>query len=147
MAIQGMVHGGQQGVSGSTIQLYTVGATGNGSAATPMLTQLVTTDANGSFGISHDYTCGQNSIGSSVTSSNQVYLVASGGNPGQAAGTNNTALVMVAALGSCSNLASTKFISVNELTTVAAAWALRAGPTSHARLTHAFAGDPKGSPS
>ena len=29
---------------------------------------------------------------------------------------------------------------------VAAVWALRAGPTSNARLTHALAGDPKGSP-
>ena len=134
MSIQGMVHGGQQGVSGATIQLYTVGATGNGSAATPMLTQLVTTGATGSFGITSDYTCGQNSSGSPVTSSNQVYLVASGGNPGQVAGTNNSALVMVAALGPCSKLASTPFIYVNELTTVAAAWALAPFTTSSTHI-------------
>jgi hypothetical protein len=43
----GSVHGGQQAVSGSTIQLYAVGTTGDGSAATPLLTQAVTTDASG----------------------------------------------------------------------------------------------------
>lgn len=134
MSLQGMVHGGQQGVSGATIQLYTVGSAGNGSAAAPMLTQPVITDANGSFSITRDYTCGQNSSGSTVSSSNQVYLVASGGNPGQAAGTNNAALVMVAALGSCSKLSSTTYIFVNELTTVAAAWALAPFTTSAANI-------------
>jgi hypothetical protein len=47
----GSVHGGQQAVSGSTIQLYAVGTTGDGSAATPLLTQAVTTDASGDFNI------------------------------------------------------------------------------------------------
>ena len=133
MSLQGMVHGGQQGVSGSTIQLYTVGSTGNGSAATPMLTQTVTTDANGLFNITNAYTCGQNSSGSAITSSNQVYVVASGGNPGLSSGSNNPALVMVAALGSCSNLSAATAVVVNEITTVAAAWALAPFTTS---VTH-----------
>jgi hypothetical protein len=33
----GLVHGGQQPVIGATIQLYAVGTTGYGSAATPLL--------------------------------------------------------------------------------------------------------------
>ena len=135
LALQGMVHGGQQGVAGSSIQLYTVGNTGNGAAATPMLTTAVTTDAGGNFSISGDYTCGKNSSGSTITSSNQVYLVATGGNPGQAAGTNNAALVMVSALGPCSNLASNPFTFVNEITTVAAAWALAPFATSAANIS------------
>jgi hypothetical protein len=130
MSLQGMVHGGQQGVSGASIQLYTVGSTGNGSAATPMLTQAVTTDANGLFNITKAYSCGQNSSGSAFTSSNQVYVVASGGNPGLSTGGNNPALVMVAPLGSCSNLSATTTIFVNEVTTVAAAWALAPFTTS-----------------
>ena len=130
MSLQGIVHGGQQGVSGASIQLYTVGNTGNGSAATPMLTQAVTTDATGSFNITKAYTCGQNSSGSAFTSSNQVYVVASGGNPGLSSGSNNSALVMVAPLGSCSNLSATTAVVINELTTVAAAWALAPFTTS-----------------
>jgi hypothetical protein len=140
--MSGQVEGGQQGVSGSTIQLYTVGATGNGSAATPMLTEAVTTDAGGSFSISNAYTCGDSGA------SNQVYIVATGGNPGQTSGTDNKALVMVAALGPCSNLSTTPNIFINELTTVAAAWALApftasagsigASPSNAAGIENAF---------
>jgi hypothetical protein len=51
-----------------------------------------------------------------------VYVAASGGNPGLTAGTNNTASVLIAALGPCGSL-PTSFI-VNEVTTVAAIWPL-----------------------
>jgi hypothetical protein len=54
---RGNVHGGQQAVSGSTVQLYAVGTTGDGSPATPLLTQSVTTDASGDFNITNDYSC------------------------------------------------------------------------------------------
>jgi hypothetical protein len=43
LQISGAVHGGQQPVTGSTIQLYAVGTTGDGSAATPLLSGLFTT--------------------------------------------------------------------------------------------------------
>jgi hypothetical protein len=128
MSLQGVVHGGQQGVSGAVIQLYTVGTGGNGTAATAMLADTVTTGTGGNFSITRDYTCGENSGGSKITSSNQVYLVATGGDPG--VGTNNPALVMVAALGPCSSLSSASSVFVNEVTTVAAAWALAPFATS-----------------
>jgi len=114
LAIQGQVLGGQQGVYLSTIQLYQVGNTGNGSAASPMISKLVQTDAYGSFGITGDYTC--------PSSTTQVYIVATGGQA--IPGTNNPALVMMDALGNCGNLTSTSFITINEVTTMAAAWAL-----------------------
>jgi hypothetical protein len=146
LSLQGQVHGGQQGVAGSTVQLYTVGSGGNGTAATVMLTQAVTTDSGGNFGITGDYTCGENSSGSPITSSNQVYLVATGGDPG--VGKNNPALTMVAALGPCGNLSASTYVFVNELTTVAAAWALApfatsagniaASGTNSAGITNAF---------
>jgi len=128
LQLRGQVHGGQQGVSGSSLQLYTVGTGGNGTAAIPMLTQAVFTDAGGSFSITGDYTCGDNSSSKPVTSSNQVYLVATGGDPG--VGKNNPALTMVAALGPCGALTDTTFVFVNEMTTVAAAWALAPFATS-----------------
>jgi hypothetical protein len=116
--IQGAVHGGQQPVSGSTIQLYAVTTEGYNAPATAMLTVPVTTGANGTFSITGDYNC---------SGVDQVYIVATGGNPGLAGNTNNGALALMAALGSCSSLlanASTTFINVNEVTTVAGAWSL-----------------------
>jgi streptogramin lyase len=77
----------------------------------------VSTDPNGNFRITGDYTC--------PTSTTQVYLVASGGNPGlQPPNINNPALLLMAALGNCGNLAGTTNIVIDEVTTAASAWAL-----------------------
>ena len=131
VVFQGQVLSGQLPVAGATIQLYTVGSTGNGSAATPMLTQTVITDGIGMFNLAGFYTCGQNSSGSTIAgTSNQVYLVATGGSTSLTSTSGNGALVMVTAVGSCSNLASTPFFTINEITTAAAAWALTPFTTS-----------------
>lgn len=116
LALKGNARGGQQPVVGSSIQLYAAGKTGNGSPATPILTTTILSESDGSFNITGDYTCAQ--------PDDQVYLAANGGNPGLRAGLNNPALLMVAALGRCGDLSSTNYINVNEITTVAAAWAL-----------------------
>jgi hypothetical protein len=118
----GLVHGGQQPVTGATIQLYAVGTTGDGSASTPLLSPTPVTDAQGAFNISGTYTC--------PSPSSLVYIVASGGNPGLAPGTNNAALSLMAALGPCSNLSPSTFILINELTTVAEVYALAPYMTS-----------------
>ena len=114
--LRGIVHGGQQPVSGASIQLYAAGTTGYGSAATGLLTTPVTSGAGGNFTITGLYNC--------PSASTQVYLVATGGNPGLAAGTNNADLAMMTALGSCGNLSASTFVSINELTTVASVYAL-----------------------
>jgi hypothetical protein len=125
LAITGMVHGGQQPVAGATIQLYTAGNTGVASAAIPMLTTAVTSRGDGSFSISGAFTCGLSSAGTPITTGgDQVYIVATGGNPGLTPSADNKALAMMTALGSCESLASLSYIEINELTTVAAAWAL-----------------------
>jgi hypothetical protein len=115
--ITGLVRGGQQPVSGAVIQLYEVGSTGYTSGmAKPILTSAVTTTSNGSFNLAGLYSC---------DSGSQVYITASGGNPGSSG--NNPNLALMAALGSCSQLvanAATTFININEVTTVAAAYAL-----------------------
>ena len=118
LAITGNVHGGLQPVSGATVELFAVGTGGNGSAATNILSQPVMTDAHGSFGLTGDYTC--------ASPTEQVYLVARGGNPGFAGNVNNTALVMLDALGSCVGLISNPnaYVYVNEVSTVAAVYAL-----------------------
>lgn len=115
-SIAGLVHGGQQPVSGSTIQLYEVGTTGYTSGlAKPILKSPVTTSASGAFSITGLYAC---------DSGSQVYITASGGNPGSG---NNPNLTLMAALGSCSQLlanAATTFLNIDEVTTVAGAYAL-----------------------
>jgi hypothetical protein len=116
----GQVIGGRQPVANSSIQLYTVGTTGDGTNATPLLTKPVTTDANGNFSISGLYSC---------TNATEVYLTAIGGDPGP--GVTNPNLAMMTALGSCTSLSPTTPIVVNELTTVAAVNALTPYMTSY----------------
>lgn len=137
------MHGGQQPVTGGLIQLYAVGSTGDGSAATPLIGATVTTsdgsgngangNANagnnfnslpaGSFTITGDYTC--------PSAGTEVYLVGTGGNAG--AGTNNN-LALMAALGLCGNLSSSTFIFLDELTTVASITALANYATSYSAI-------------
>jgi hypothetical protein len=121
--MQGRVFGGDQPIAGAVIQLYAAGKTGNGSAATALISSTVTTGAGGSFSITNDYNCPN-------PSNTPVYLTATGGNPGLPGSVNNTAIALVAALGPCNNLTSSTFILINEATTAAAAWALAPFSTS-----------------
>ena len=109
--LHGRVRGGQQPVTGSTIQLYTVGTTGDGSSATPLLNPAPKTDSNGNFNITGTYTC--------PSTSSLVYILATGGNPGLTPSINNQAISLMAALGPCGNLSASTFIHINEVTTVA----------------------------
>ena len=120
----GSVYGGQQPISGATIQLYAVGTTGLKSASTPLIASPPVSKADGTFNITGDYSC---------ANATDVYLVATGGDPGSGP---NSAISQVVALGPCATLlanAATTFINMNELTTVAAAYAL--GPFA-ADYTH-----------
>ncbi len=118
-SLNGRVHGGQQPVSNAKVYLYAAGTGGLGTASRSMLNGAgyVTTGRDGSFSITGDYTCQPGDL---------VYLLALGGNPGLASGTNNSWIALEAALGPCAALTPSTFISVNEVTTVAAAYALHA---------------------
>jgi hypothetical protein len=111
--IQGRVHGGQQPVSGSTIQLWAVADSGDPASSTPLLTQSVTTDATGSFTLTGLYTC--------PSPSTLVYISATGGNPGLGGSINNPAIAEYAALGLCTNLSTVTAIDISEITSVALA--------------------------
>src|SRR5258707_1590171 len=102
-SLSGSVHAGQIAVSGASVQLYAAGSSGYGSPASSLLSTSVKTDASGKFTL--DYTC--------PSFSALVYLVATGGNPGLSAGTNNAALAMMTALGSCGSLSSLVTASIN----------------------------------
>lgn len=120
--LRGRVHGGQQPVSGASIQLFAAGAAAYGAGAVSLLAAPVHTDANGGFSLGGDYTCS--------SPASQLYLLASGGNPGLAPGTDNHSLAMIAALGPCKFIGSqylldpSTFINIDEVTTVASVYAL-----------------------
>jgi hypothetical protein len=113
--LSGRLQGGQQPVSGASIQLYAAGTSGYGAASTPLLTQTVTTDINGNFNITGDYPC---------TGNPEVYIVATGGIPQPQTGMVNNNLALMTALGPCSSLTANTSIAINERSTVAAVWAL-----------------------
>jgi hypothetical protein len=127
LSLSGSVHGGQQPIAGSHIYLLSAATTGYGQPSVSLLDPLitgksdsvgayVTTTGDGSFSITGDYTC---------VPGTQAYLYALGGNPG--AGTNPSA-GLLAALGDCpvagTYLGTTSFIVVNEVSTIAAAYAI-----------------------
>lgn len=118
LGLTGAVHGGQNPILGSTIQLYEVGTTGYSSLAKPLITSTtVTTNSGGGFSITGDYSC---------TTGTYLYITAAGGSPQLSANptTNNNNITLGAALGLCDNLSASTFIIINEETTVALAYAL-----------------------
>lgn len=127
----GSLHGGQQPVQGAHVYLYAANPSGGyGSASTSLLTvggpgattdgngnAYVTSDAGGNFYYGGTTTC---------TSGTYVYLLAVGGNPTGTVGPNNTAIGMSAALGDCAGINASTFTDMNEVSTVAMAYALNA---------------------
>ena len=109
--IAGSVHGGQQPVSGSTVQVYLVtsGAL-KGLSAAPAGASA-TTDAGGNFAITTSYSCPNGSY---------AYIVATGGNSG--GGGANSATALMAGLGPCP--VTSAVVNIDEVTTVASVYAL-----------------------
>jgi len=113
--LKGKVIGGQQPVTGGTIQLYAAGSSGYGTGAAPLLAPALTTDLNGNFSIPNGYY-------SCPAGNPETYIVATGGDPG--IGANNPAIALMAALGPCSGLSSSTYVDINEVTTVGSVWPL-----------------------
>jgi hypothetical protein len=109
-SLSGNVMGGQQPLAGASIQIYAAGTSGNGSAATALLSKPVTAGADGSFTVNDSITC--------PATSAQIYVVATGST---ATGSNDNATLMALA-GTCANLS--KSLTINEITTVGAVSAL-----------------------
>lgn len=137
--IDGSVHGGNQPIVGSRVYLFAASTAGYGKASVSLLDSTksgvytdatgayVATDAAGGFSMAGDYTC---------TPGQQLYLLALGGDALPPNGPENTAIGMVAMLGACTSGASSaaQFVTVNEVTTAAAAYALAGFFTSSTHL-------------
>lgn len=97
-----------QPITGAMVTLYQAGTEGYGS--TPKILATALSDSQGNFNIV-SFTCD--------SPASQLYVSADQGNGGVG---NNTAIDLVAILGPCQSLPS--FVDVNELSTIAAAYAL-----------------------
>lgn len=144
-AIKGVVHGGQQPIKNAKVYLLAAGTTGYGMASTSLLKaadtgnaadsigSYVLTDNDGNFSITGDYTC---------TANTQVYLYALGGNPGAG---DNTAAGLLAVLGNCPTSGSlatqTPTVLINEVSTIAAAYAIAGFATDATHVSSPSATD------
>lgn len=159
MAIQGRVMGGQSPIQNAQIYLFQVNntvyggkgiAASSGNASSSLLQSAMNTyldqsgtatngfyyaesDPNGNWSISHDYAC---------TPNDPVYLYSQGGTV--ASGTNSAATLM-AVLGNCpvsGSFSTSLFITLNEVSTVAAAYAMAGFATDplHVSTSGSFEG-------
>jgi hypothetical protein len=137
-SISGNLRGGQQPVAGATVTLYAPSLTGYGLPSTPIVS--TTSDGQGNFTLPRPYTC--------PTNSGDIYILATGGNSGS--GTNGL-IALATLLGPCSSLGASSYIEIDEVTTIAAAYALApfaivtptltgigTSPTNLAGLNNAF---------
>lgn len=154
-AVSGVAFGGSQPITGAKVYLLAANPAGYGSASLSLLTSAstgnavdsvgayVTTTSTGGFNLAPagnaDYDCTQGyalgagtatSVPTNLIGNEQVYLYVRGGNAGS--GTNNN-IGLLAALGPCNNIYSNT-ITVNELTTIAAAYALSGYATDATHL-------------
>jgi hypothetical protein len=114
-AFSGKVLAGTTPMIGASVQIYAAGATGNASAPTALLGSALVTDANGAFSVSTAYTCPFNL--------SVLYAVARGGKAG-ASGTANAGSILMTTLGTCNSVSGNPSIVIDEVTTIASAYAL-----------------------
>jgi hypothetical protein len=125
-AVGGQIHGGQSPIQGATVNLYVtpVAATGYGQTAT--LIGTAASDSGGNFTINNSATTANCPAGQ------QAYITSSGGFQSGQPTLLNTSVLMMAALGDCANVNANTHVVVNEVTTVAAAYALSGFMTTSA---------------
>jgi streptogramin lyase len=129
--IEGKVHGGNQPIVGAHIYLFAANNIGYRAPSISLIKPSApgaATDSNGTYLITNT-SGGFNLNGAySCIPGQQLYILATTGNPGLQGISNNDALALLTALGTCpsdGNLAVTvPYISINELTTVATIYAL-----------------------
>ncbi len=116
VAFSGRVMTGPLPLHGASVQLYAAGTAGNGSAPTQLLTAALVSDTDGKFAVAaNSYTC--------PSADSVLYIVATGGSAG--ANGANAAIKLVTVPGPCGSVGGGATVVLNELTTVATAFALR----------------------
>jgi hypothetical protein len=124
--IEGHVGGDEWQVRNAAVQMYSIGAAGTASTASPLLSQPASTDDNGNFKITEAYSC--------PSPTAQLYLVATGGTPAPGPATDNQAIALMTMLGPCNGLTSSTSYPINEVTTIGSVWPLSSYMASATQL-------------
>lgn len=118
-AVTGRVHGGQAPIQGATVTLYHTDPSATTYGAPGIKVGTAATDINGNF------TLAPSASSANCPAGAQVYITAAGGyQSGQPSSAANLNMLELAALGDCSGVSASTWVIVNEITTVAAAYAL-----------------------
>lgn len=129
--VSGHLHGGNQPVSGATVQMFTISANGYGTAGLLLATTTSANDGAGSWSFSTGGTgvypnTTSSSYACPATGDPYVYVIAKGGNTQGTGSSNNAASVFVAPLGTCKEIGTAApFTDLTEVTTVATMAALQ----------------------
>jgi len=139
--LSGLTYGGQSPITGAHLYLFAASASGYGAASVSLI-QTCNSSCNSSYPSQSDGTNNYIVTGPggayslvraqySCTVGQQVYLYTVGGNPGNSGGQTNSAAGEMAILGTCistgsglSLVAANSFVYENEVSTVAAAYAM-----------------------
>ena len=131
-AMKGSLYGGQQAIVNAHVYMFAADTLAYGNASDSLILSdstdaypstadtngnyYVSTDSNGTFLLAAgEYSC---------TAGQQVYMYATGGNPG---GGSNTAAGLMAVLSNCNGdgtFPNISYVTINEVSTIAAAYAL-----------------------
>lgn len=125
-AFGGTVHGGQSPIENATVTLYHTNPAATGYGQAGILVGTATSDAGGNFSIAPSATTANCPAGS------QAYITAAGGYQSGSSSQTNNSMLLMAALGDCANISSSTRVVINEVTTVAAAYALSSFTTTSA---------------
>ena len=126
-SFSGTVESGSTPISGAHVHLFAANTTGYGQASISLLSNTgladavgpyVATAADGTFTIPAGLAC---------STHQQLYLYSTGGTAG---GNTNTATGLLAALGACGGITPATLVTIDEATTVAAAYALSSYATT-----------------
>ena len=115
MTFEGTVTAAQAAVSGGRVQVHVLVPSGVDSSAAATNQSATYTDTTGSFEIAGTIAC--------PSADSIVYLESTGGAV-EANGQNNSSISLIAVLGPCGQLSSSKGLIINEVTTVGSLWPL-----------------------
>ena len=131
-AMKGSLYGGQQAIVNAHVYMFAADTLAYGNASDSLILSdstdayPSTADTNGNYYVSTD-SSGTFLLAAgeySCTAGQQVYMYATGGNPG---GGSNTAAALMAVLGNCNGdgtFPNISYVTINEVSTIAAAYAL-----------------------
>ncbi len=115
-SITGHIHGGMTPIVGARVVLYVTSTTATGYGTGATIIGTARSDSYSNFSISPSVTS------TNCPSGSQAYITAAGGGANYQPA--NSAMLLMSALGDCKNISSSTTTTIDELTTVAAAYAL-----------------------